>query len=208
MAQILKLEYKQAIIEAAKKEILQNGYRDASMRTIANNANMTVGNLYRYFKNKEEIYSEVLGPTLSKLQDALKSIKSSNLSTETRVFNVKPDVGKLKKAFNSTIDKVIDIYTSNCQEFNIVLFDQTYSNNFINWFMDVVDGLISDNFLLGNLNSDKTTLSKSYSEAFLQGVRSLFKNYDGDIDDLKSLLKTYVNSFIYMLNADLTNLDS
>ena len=55
MAQVLKDSLRKAILDAAKEEFLEYGFKDASMRRIAAKANMTVGNLYRYFKNKESI---------------------------------------------------------------------------------------------------------------------------------------------------------
>ena len=45
MAQILKKSVKENIILAAKKEFLEKGLKDASLRNIAKGANITVGNL-------------------------------------------------------------------------------------------------------------------------------------------------------------------
>ena len=49
MAQVLKEAQRDKILEAAKQELLHYGYKEASMRRIAAQAEMTVGNLYRYF---------------------------------------------------------------------------------------------------------------------------------------------------------------
>ena len=50
MAQTLKDDVKARIIESAKEEFLENSYEKTSMRAIASKSNITVGNLYRYFK--------------------------------------------------------------------------------------------------------------------------------------------------------------
>jgi len=52
--QVLKEKTRRDIVEAAEKEFRKLSFEKASMRTIATNANMTVGNLYRYYKNKQE----------------------------------------------------------------------------------------------------------------------------------------------------------
>ena len=65
MAQILKEELRKAIIESAKQEFLNNGYENASMRNIAKKANMTVGNLYRYFESKDDIHKQIVSNTLA-----------------------------------------------------------------------------------------------------------------------------------------------
>ena len=63
MAQTLKEEVKSRIIEAAKAEFYDKGYEKASMRTIAKRAEMTVGNIYRYFENKEAVHAYITGST-------------------------------------------------------------------------------------------------------------------------------------------------
>ena len=71
MAQVLKIELRNRILTAAKKELLDKGVRDASMRSIAFNSGMTVGNLYRYFKSKDELIKFVVSPCLEKLNDLI-----------------------------------------------------------------------------------------------------------------------------------------
>lgn len=41
------------IIECARKEFLEKGYMDASLRTIATQAGTTTGSIYTRFKDKE-----------------------------------------------------------------------------------------------------------------------------------------------------------
>lgn len=60
--QIKKEDLKNDIIEAAKVEFLHHGYEGASMRIIASKSHTTLGNLYNYFTNKEELLGAVLEP--------------------------------------------------------------------------------------------------------------------------------------------------
>ena len=71
--QVLKEEVRQRIIKSARKEFKKRGYEKASMRSIASTANMTVGNLYRYYKNKEDLYGAIIGS----LFDELKTLKTN-----------------------------------------------------------------------------------------------------------------------------------
>ena len=59
--QVLKEEVRQRIIKSARREFKKCGFEKASMRSIASSANMTVGNLYRYYKNKEDLYGAIIG---------------------------------------------------------------------------------------------------------------------------------------------------
>ena len=65
--QIKKEDLRQNILDAAEKEFLKKGFKEASMRTIAKKANTTLGNIYNYFKNKEELLEAVLDTIPSEL---------------------------------------------------------------------------------------------------------------------------------------------
>lgn len=63
--QILKDDVRDKIIRAAIREFSEKGYRGSSMRVIAQNAGIVMGNIYRYFKNKEELFNSAVGPVYS-----------------------------------------------------------------------------------------------------------------------------------------------
>lgn len=56
----LKNEVKERILNNATNEFYEQGFNGASMRKIARNSRMVVGNVYRYFNSKENLFNEVL----------------------------------------------------------------------------------------------------------------------------------------------------
>lgn len=64
---VLKDDKYQAIFDAARKEFILKGFKDASMRNIAKEANVGLSNIYNYFGNKNEIFEEVLKPAKNEL---------------------------------------------------------------------------------------------------------------------------------------------
>lgn len=58
--QILKKEIREGIINTATRLFYDQGFEEASMRQIAGELHMSVSNLYKYFKNKEELFSEIV----------------------------------------------------------------------------------------------------------------------------------------------------
>lgn len=60
------------IISAAKKEFLEQGFENASMRRIASEVGLTVGALYRHFASKEEMFSALVEPTIESLMSKYK----------------------------------------------------------------------------------------------------------------------------------------
>lgn len=49
-------ETKKKILASAKKEFLEKGFMNASLRTIAANAGVTTGAMYRHFKDKDALF--------------------------------------------------------------------------------------------------------------------------------------------------------
>lgn len=64
IVQVLKDKARQSIRESALKIFKESGYQKASMRTIAEGAGMSVGNLYRYYKNKDALFGELVQPMI------------------------------------------------------------------------------------------------------------------------------------------------
>lgn len=60
--QVLKESVRDSIIESAIEEFFNNDYQSANMRNIAVNANITVGNIYRYFTNKSQLFNAIILP--------------------------------------------------------------------------------------------------------------------------------------------------
>ena len=59
------------ILYAAKKEFLKKGFRNASLRNIAEKANGTTGIIYTYFKNKNELFESLVQPVIQILNRKL-----------------------------------------------------------------------------------------------------------------------------------------
>jgi AcrR family transcriptional regulator len=69
---VYKEEMRKSIYNAAVRDFSEKGFKQASMRNIARGAGMTVGNLYRYFKDKEALFYFVISPAYSRLMELVK----------------------------------------------------------------------------------------------------------------------------------------
>ena len=49
------------ILDSAKREFLEKGFQNASLRNISKNAGVTTGALYRYYDSKEALFSALVG---------------------------------------------------------------------------------------------------------------------------------------------------
>lgn len=69
--QILKESIREDILTAAAKHFRTYGFAQASLRHIAKEANISAGNVYRYFDNKDTLFEAVINDPIVKLQSIL-----------------------------------------------------------------------------------------------------------------------------------------
>ena len=55
------------IFQSAMNEFTEYGFEQASVRTIAKNAGVTPGAIYKHFKSKEDIFKAIVSPILDHL---------------------------------------------------------------------------------------------------------------------------------------------
>lgn len=58
----------EAVLECAKKEFLEKGYKDASLRTIAQEAKTSTSSIYTRFGDKEGLFQAIVEPIATELK--------------------------------------------------------------------------------------------------------------------------------------------
>ncbi|PTL34516.1 TetR family transcriptional regulator [Prevotella sp. oral taxon 376] len=86
--QTLKDDIRQRIVAVAREEFIAHDARSTSIRTVARRAGIAAGNVYNYFRSKDELFCEVLHPLIDALNRYLLSHnEEQHLSIE--VFSVR-----------------------------------------------------------------------------------------------------------------------
>ncbi len=67
--QVQKDRVKQGILKQAKKEFIEYGFAKASMRRIANEVDISVSNMYNYFRSKDSIFFEIVKSPITKIDE-------------------------------------------------------------------------------------------------------------------------------------------
>lgn len=67
--QIQKDEIRNRILAVASREFINNGVKHTSIKTIASKANVAVGNVYNYYKGKDDLLRAVLAPLFTAFKD-------------------------------------------------------------------------------------------------------------------------------------------
>lgn len=66
------------ILEAALNEFAQYGYSEANINKIADRAGVSVGSLYKYFNDKQNLYQTIVNLSADTLKDVLGQIVTEN----------------------------------------------------------------------------------------------------------------------------------
>ena len=67
----------ESVLACAKKEFLENGYKDASLRVIAQAAGTSTGSIYTRFKDKAGLFNAIVGPAADQLKDMFVEIQEN-----------------------------------------------------------------------------------------------------------------------------------
>ena len=132
MGQILKDHVKTLIVESAIKDIFENGLIGSSMRKIASNANMTVGNLYRYFKNKDELINFIISPVLNRISKIIQkhTNKVIDLNDDTiDLSNI--SIEDITHILDELSIELVDIYTETPKPFMILMMNDKVNENIL-----------------------------------------------------------------------------
>ena len=71
-------EKRDRILNVAIKEFADNGFENTSIQQIAKKAGISVGSIYKYFENKETMFSMVVHEGMSSLEELLMSLADSS----------------------------------------------------------------------------------------------------------------------------------
>jgi AcrR family transcriptional regulator len=108
--QVLKAQVRNRILNAAKKEFLRAGYSQASMRFMAEQSDITVGNIYRYFSSKQALFDEVVHEVNLKLREMLLAVnfEGDSALTHEMYMNFKRHfVGEMVKVIAEHRDEIL-----------------------------------------------------------------------------------------------------
>jgi AcrR family transcriptional regulator len=107
--QYQKDEVRNRIIEEALKEFNEKGYGGASIRAIAKKTNTSVGNIYKYFKSKEDLHEHLIGSIYERFVGYIKQFDKVELNDNADII------------FYRLADEIIEIFNKNSLAISVLL---------------------------------------------------------------------------------------
>ena len=113
-----KEEKKNTIIENSLKLFSKKGFYNTTIPDIAKSMKMSVGNMYNYFKSKEELAKYAIKYSTNVLAVELKKINEQEISSKEKIFIFTKSYMESVKKSPEVIEYFLRVYLSNREVFN------------------------------------------------------------------------------------------
>lgn len=184
---------KSKIKKAASKMFFEMNYEDVSMRDIASNADMTVGNIYRYYTNKEILFDDIVGNCYEKM---LKLIKVREQIPEFLKSNprVKDNKGiyKNQKFRKIIMEYALNLLVKNSSEVYILLCNSKGSK--YEDLQEQIKSVITDTIVIATECGED--MAEIYAYMIVSTATYILKKYVGNKEKLESALKIFLKKLI------------
>jgi AcrR family transcriptional regulator len=132
--QYLKDEVRNNIAEKALIEFREKGYKGASVRAISKNSGTSVGNMYKYFQSKEDLYETLIGSVYNQVMSCMSQFRKVELNQ------------KSENIFYELMENILEIVEESSAELSILLNKSEgskYENCKIT-FIDLITNIVTE----------------------------------------------------------------
>ena len=124
----------QKIMAEGKKEFLEKGFKDASLRNIVKRAGVTTGAFYGYYSDKKALFEALVLPAVSDLEKLFVDVH--------RGFEALPDYVKQDRVFDHSIPYLNELITFIYEHFDefkllVTCAEGTAYSDFINGLVEM-----------------------------------------------------------------------
>lgn len=180
MAKQIEGVYKK-VYECAKKEFLDKGFKDASLRSIALAADTSTGSIYTRFQNKEGLFHAIVSPVVEEVKSWFLEVQES--------FHQKDPVYQKQNMFqysgNGT-EQLVEYIYDHYDVFKLLL-ECSQGTEFSDFLNDLVEIEIEYTFKYLECTQDDVISSGRFSKEFLHIVSSAY--YSGIFEIVRHDMK-------------------
>ena len=119
------------ILDQAKKQFLEHGYKSASLRQIVKNAGFTLGAFYGYYASKEELFNALVDETAMGIVSILKGI-----SDEMDALPKEERMMKMSSIYITHLPSLVDYLFDHHDEV-ILLFSKSEGTKYQNYLNQI-----------------------------------------------------------------------
>ncbi|WP_105617228.1 TetR/AcrR family transcriptional regulator [Vallitalea okinawensis] len=185
--QVKKEEVKERIYIAALEEFKINGYKNTTIRNISKSANVPIGNLYRYYKNKDLLFSDIVDKVYLQLLKIL--------TTPDTIEELDDYMGL--SIISKRLTVIADMH-ANYKDEILILFNGSQGSKYDNFNAMLIEGLSNrmknewQYFVnKGEVLPRDLFIFEVIASGLIDGIRIILNRYD-DHEELIKALKEFL----------------
>lgn len=120
------------ILQCATQEFLKYGFKDASLRRIAQQAQVTTGYIYSHFKNKESLFETIVYPVVHDLKNIFTQIQET-----FHHFDDQKQKKEMSQYTTENVQKMLDFIYQHFDIFTLLL-DASYGTKYQSFIDELV----------------------------------------------------------------------
>ena len=196
----MAVDGKERIVQATKKVIARSGITGATMRAIAQEAGLSTGAIYHYYKSKEEILYEIMDTSLSETVRVEEERRINNYTPEHLIDIISERIGE---RFRKKEENTLQFHLSKEGILGDEAIKAKFHKKYEEWILNTED-------LLGVLYSKKSPKHMKAVCSLLIGaidgvvMQLLLESNQAEIEEItavyKELLKVGIPNFLDHLN--------
>lgn len=184
MPQVLKAHVKEEILKSGISEFYKTGYDKSKIRDIAIKSNVSPGNIYRYFTNKEQLFNAIVTPVYNELKSMFNKLNAAE-STSSEIL------------VTDFINLLIKNIKKHKYEVHIILSNNTILPKISKELDLMMEEVILANFKLkynNNISSNDKIMVKAYTESIKRGLVKIIEEINTK-SDLETLISDFIKTF-------------
>jgi len=183
-----KAKKRESILLASLELFSKNGFHKTTIPDIAKMLNMSVGNLYNYFKSKDLLAKEAIRYTSEYLGQKIKEINSLDISAKEKIRKIVEVYFKTAKEKPQMIEYFLRVYLSNREVFSDECAGMLCVSSFVTEIMIFFDEAVEKKELRDQDFFSAFGLFMGYlgGMVFLKGENILPKDIEEYIDDIST----------------------
>lgn len=156
------------ILECAKKEFLEKGYTDASLRNIAVAAETSTNSIYVRFGDKEGLFEAIVKPVAEEFRN-----RYSGAQEQFSDFEAEEQKDQVNEYSMQEIERLLDYVYEHFDEFRLLL-DASYGTKFHNFVDELVRIEVEYTFKFMETVGYENVKNGTITEEFLHIVTTAF----------------------------------
>ncbi len=169
--QVKKEEVRAIILHHALDEFEKNSYSHAKIRNIAKNSKISIGNIYRYFESKDDLYQAVVEPVYTRLSALVFDLYRHQDPEEVNITTIARQVSA----------GIMEVYAKHGRSL-MILVDKNMGStheNFLQTLIDMVNERLKKELVLPDDPAE--VLSHVVAWGFVNGLFTVLRKYQHSV---------------------------